>query len=392
MRIRILLFIGLIPFLAACDGPPQKGSDAVKDPELLWKSEGLGKGYGGPCISREGIFVNAEEDGNSYTVCLEADGTFRWRSPNGKEFMGLDFSATYPGTRSAPTVFGKQVYAASGLGHLSCFDARSGNVIWTVDLVKDYDGKPGDFGYSESPVVDKDRVYCFAAGKVHNLLALDRHSGELLWSAPLKRDSFAYSTPLLLDLPDRKVLAGTSRNFIYVADQEDGRLLSSYRLEDIKYGWEHCNSLIYQDGYLYFIPAEEHGQGSIKLELSADGSTLKEVWRNPEVVNVFEGFVVVDKWLYTTMENKKLLVLDTENGRIEHSVRSESGAIVYAYNKLFIYGHNGAFQIFSLKDGVPELSAEMRIRGGSGQHFSFPVIDEGKMYIRRGDALMAYEL
>jgi outer membrane protein assembly factor BamB len=241
-------------------------------------------------------------------------------------------------------------------------------------------------------VVDKNKVYCFAGGQVHNLLALDRHTGELLWSAPLKRDSFAYSTPLLLDLRDRKVLVGTSRNFVYVADQEDGTLLSSYRLKDIKYGWEHCNSVIYKDGYVYFVPAEEQGQGSIKLELSEDGSTLKEVWRNPEVVNVFEGFVVKDKWLYTTMENKKLLVLDTESGRIKHSVRSVSGSIVYAENTLFIYGHNGTLQLFSLKDGMPELSTEMRIRGGSGQHFSFPVITDDLMYIRRGDALMAYEL
>jgi len=384
--------MALIPILGACDNPAQKGSEALKDPELLWTYEGLGKGYGGPCISKEGIFVNAEEDGNSYTVCLKADGTFRWKSPNGKEFMGLDFSASYPGTRSSPTIFGKHVYAASGLGHLSCFDTRKGNVIWAVDLINDYDGKPGDFGFSESPVVDKNRIFCFAGGQVHNLLALDRHTGELLWSAPVKRDSFAYSTPLLLDLPGRKVLVGTSRNFIYVVDQEDGTLLSSYRLKDIKYGWEHCNSVVYIDGYLYFVPAEEHGQGSIKLQLSPDGSSLKEVWRNPKVVNVFEGFVLKDKWLYTTMENRKLLALDTETGRIKHSVRSVSGSIVYADNTLYIYGHNGTLQLFSLKDGVPELRSEMRIRGGSGHHFSFPVIVDGLMYIRRGDALMAYAI
>lgn len=384
--------MALISILGACDSPAQKSNESVKDPELLWKYEGLGQGYGGPCISKEGIFVNAEEDGNSYTVCLEAKGTFRWKSPNGKEFMGMDFSASYPGTRSSPTVFGKQVYAASGLGHLSCFDTRNGNVIWAVDLIKDYDGVPGDFGYSESPVADKSKVYCFAGGKVHNLLALDRQTGELVWSAPVKKDSFAYSTPLLLDLPDRKVVVGTSRNYIYVVDQQDGTLLSSYQLEDIKYGWEHCNSVVYKEGYLYFVPAEEHGQGSIKLQLSADGSSLKEVWRNPKVVNVFEGFVVKDNWLYTTMENRKLLVLNTETGRIRHSVRSVSGSMVYADNTLFIYGHNGTLQLFTLKDGMPELKAEKRIRAGSGQHFSFPVIVDGLMYIRRGDAFMAYAI
>jgi len=390
MRTSIIIYVVLITNLIACVSSEQQGSESVEDPELLWKYEGLGRGYGGPCISKEGIFINAEEGGNSYTVCLEPEGTFRWKSPNGKEFVGMDFSATYPGTRSTPTVSGGRVYAASGMGHVSCYDTRNGDVIWKVDLINDYNGIPGDFGYSESPVVDEQKVYCFTGGKVHNLVALDRQTGQLAWSAPVKKDSFAYSTPLLLSLPGRNILVGTSRNFIYVVDRQDGTLLSSYQLEDIKYGYEHCNSVIHRDGYIYFVASEEYGQGSVKLQLSADGSALKEVWRNPEVVNVFEGFVVKDNWLYTTMENKKLLVLDTETGRIRHTVRSVSGSIVYADQTLYIYGHNGTLQLFSLKDGIPELRSELRIRDGKGHHFSFPEIVDRVLYIRRGDALMAY--
>lgn len=392
MQKSILICLVLIGIPGACNNPGQQGSESSEGPELLWKYDGLGRGYGSPCITGKGIFVNAEEDGNSYTVCLDAKGTFRWKSPNGKEFVGMDYSASYPGTRSAPSVSGGFVYAASGMGHLSCFDTRNGDVIWSVDLLHDFQGKPGDFGYSESPVTDKDRVYYFAGGKEDNLVALDRHTGELLWSAPVKSDSLAYSTPVLIELPDREVLAGTSRNFVYVVDRQDGTLLSSYRLKDIRYGYEHCNSVVHQDGYIYFVPAEERGQGSIKLHLSEDGTTLTEIWRNPKVVNVFEGFIIKDNWLYTTMENRKLLLLDTETGRIRHSLRSVSGSIVYAGNKLFLYGHNGTLQIFSLKDGIPQLQSEMRIRRGSGHHFSFPIIEKDVLYIRRGDALMAYRI
>lgn len=389
LRSIIILSI-LFTLMYACNPPEQKGSESAEGPELLWKYKGLGKGYGAPLATKEGIYINAEEDGKSYVVCLEPEGTLRWKSPNGKEFMGMDYSASYPGTRSAPTVKGRFVYAASGMGQLSCFDIRRGNLIWTIDLISDLDGKLGDFGYSESPVVDRDKVYCFPGGKINNLVALDRQTGAMVWSAPVNRDSFAYSTPVLLDLPNRKVLLGTSRNYIHVVDRQDGTLLSSYQLEDIRYGYEHCNSVVHKEGYIYFVACEERGQGSIKLQLSPDGESLSEVWRNPQVLNVFGGFEVIDKLLYTTMENKKLIVLDTESGRISHSLRSVSGAIVYAENKLIVNGYNGTLQIFHLKDGIPELKSEMRIRGGSGHHFSFPVIHNGVMYIRRGDALMAY--
>lgn len=407
MKLYYHIFLLLLACLSSCD-PDRQTSETVPSatlstgqgllevwpeggPELLWTHEGLGRGYGGPCISTAGIFINAEEDGNSFTVGLDHQGRIQWKSPNGKEFLGTDFSATYPGTRSAPTVYGGLVYAASGLGQVSCFD-QNGALIWTVDLVQEYQGKPGDFGYSESPVVDEDKVYCFTGGKVHNMVALDRLSGALLWSAPVNRDSFAYSTPILLDLPGRQVLIGTSRNYIHVVDRQDGTLLSSYRLEDISYGNEHCNSVVHEEGFLYFVACEEHGQGTVKLSLSEDGKSIREVWRNPEVINVFEGFVLVDNLLYTTMENKKLLSLDTETGRIRHSVRALSGNIVHADGKLFIYGHNGRLQLFRLENGKPELRSEMRITRGTGQHFSFPVIADGIMYIRRGDALMAFKL
>ena len=123
----------LLVFLGSCQpsAPPAKESLTGENsqgtrlldtwpregPELLWKYEGLGKGYGSPAISREGIFVNGEEEGMSYIAALDHQGTFRWRCPNGTEFVGADFAASYPGTRSAPTVKGHEVYAISGTGH-----------------------------------------------------------------------------------------------------------------------------------------------------------------------------------------------------------------------------------------------------------------------------------
>lgn len=408
MHRSIVIAAALISIVASCNPSSRDGNATVAEettkgpnlldtwprdgPELLWIYKGLGRGYGGPLISGESIFINGEENGNSFTLCLDHQGNLQWKSSNGKEFIGMDFSASYPGARSIPTVRGSFVYAISGRGHLSCFNKDKGDLVWSVDLVKDYNGIPGDFGYSAAPVVDEQKVYCLTGGPVHNMVALDRQTGELLWSSPLKKDYFSYDTPVLLSLPDRDILIGTSRSYIYVADRQDGTLLSSYQLEDIRQGYEHCNSVWHDMGYVYFVSEAEHGQGSVKLQLASNGETLTELWRNPKVKNVFEGFVVKDSYLYTTMENKKLLVLDIESGTIRTSVRAESGSIVYAGNKLIIYGHNGKVQLFSLNEGIPELKSEMRVREGSGHHFSFPVITDGIMYIRRGDALMAYAI
>lgn len=405
---KIYILLGIIVLMSSCDRSATNRNESdpgfntdeyilldkwpLKGPELLWKCKGLGKGYGAPAISDKGIFINAEENGHSYTLRLDHDGNIRWRSPNGKEFSGIDFTASYPGTRSAPTIKGKLVYALSGMGQLSCFDIRSGKVIWTVDLIGALNGLMGDFGFSDSPLVDNNRVYCFPGGDSNNHVALDRYTGELLWSSIVKKDHYSYSTPILVSLEERDVLIGTSRNYIYVLDIENGTLLSTYQLEDIKYGYEHCNPVIYKDGFIYFVPSEKDSQGSVKLRLSQDGRELSEIWRNSEVVNVFEGFVIFDSLLYTCLDNKKLVALHTGTGKIIHSVRASNGGIVYADKKIFIYGHNGKMQLFNLTNGKPEFRSEFRIIAGNGHHFSFPRIVNGIMYIRRGDTLMAYKL
>ena len=68
--------------------------------------------------------------------------------------MGRAYSAAYPGTRSTPVAKGQYLYSASGTGHLSCFDADKGTVIWSVDLMEDYNGILGDFGYSDYKKLD----------------------------------------------------------------------------------------------------------------------------------------------------------------------------------------------------------------------------------------------
>ena len=92
-------------------------------------------------------------------------------------------------------------------------DIRDGKVIWDVDLVNDFQGNPGDFGYTESPVVDEHNVYYFAGGRENNIVALERRTGELIWAAPVNRDYFSNGTHMMLELSARNALVGSSRYF-----------------------------------------------------------------------------------------------------------------------------------------------------------------------------------
>lgn len=360
-------------------------------PELLWVYKGIGKGYAAPSILNDKIFVNGEQDSSSFLFAFDLQGNLLWKSPNGREFMGDGFSATYPGSRSTPTVVNDLVYTSSGEGRLACFEAETGIEKWAVNIIKDFGSSVPEFGYSESVAVDENKVYCFPGGAEHNTVALDRFTGDIIWSNKAMQDTFSYCSPLLVQLPQQKVLITHSRHFLYALDTDNGNVLGSYLIDDYKYDGEHCNSPLYSDGNIYFI-GNEKNDGAIKLEISNDGKGITERWRNAKIKNNFNGYVKVDNHLFTMVKGNWLKALDIETGIVTDSVKASTGSIIYADNKFICYGMNGDVNLITYDENKFEIKGSLAVTEGSGHHFAHPVLNNGIMYIRHGNALLAYKI
>lgn len=359
-------------------------------PELQWIYEGIGKGYAAPVITNDKIFVNGEQDSSSFIFSFNLQGELLWKSPNGKEFMGEGFSATYPGSRSTPTVVDNLVYASSGMGRIACFDADNGDEKWAVNIRNDLGGLENYFGYSESLVVDDNKIFCFPGGSENNTVALDRFTGKIIWSAEAMQDTFSYCSPLLVELPEKKVLITHSRHFLYTLNTENGQVLGSYFIDDFEYDGEHCNSPLYINNEIYFI-GNEKKDGAVKLEITSEGK-INEIWRNPKVKNNFNGYVKVGNYLYTTVKGNWLKALDVNTGVVNDSLKVATGSIIGADNKFICYGMNGEVNLITHNNGIFDIRGSFKVKEGTGQHFSHPVISDGKLYIRHGNALVSYKI
>ena len=360
-------------------------------PELLWTYEGIGKGYASPSVLNGKIFINGEQDSSSFLFAFDLDGNLLWKSPNGKEFMGEGFSSTYPGSRSTPTVVNDLVYSTSGMNRIACFETSTGKEKWAVDLTKDYGGFNHYFGYSESVLVDDNKVYCFPTGAKHNTIALDRFTGDMVWSSQAMRDTFSYCSPILAQLPERKVMITHSRHNLYAVDCENGEALGSYKITGFEYDGEHCNSPAYSDGSIYFIGNEKEC-GAVRLEISPDGTSIKEVWCNSKIKNNFNGFVKFDNRLFTTVKGNWLKAINISDGMVTDSVKVATGSLIYADEKFICYGMNGEVNLVTYTDSKFEVKGTFKVKQGTGHHFAHPVLADGIMYIRHGDALMAYKV
>lgn len=361
-------------------------------PELLWSAEGLGVGYAAPSVTKNGIFINGEIDSISYLFAFDLEGKFLWKTPMGKEFMGEGFSATYPGARSTPTVMDDLVYAISGMGRIICCEVSSGNPKWELDIVNGLNGYLPYFGVSESLALDEENLYCYPSGLTNNIAALNRFTGETVWTSPAMKDTASYCSPIFIELPERKVVVTMSQYYLLGLDSENGELLWSYNIDGYEAEGDHCNTPIYRDGYIYQIFGDRNSQGAVKLQLSADGSSVREVWRNDKVKNNFDGFIMHDNHLFTTVRGNYLKKLELDKGQVVDSVKLATGALIFSDNKFICYGHNGDIGLVNYVDGKFNEGGSFKLTLGEGQHFSHPVLANGVMYIRHGAVLMAYKI
>ncbi len=361
-------------------------------PQLLWVYNGIGNGYGSPSILGDKIIVNGELDSNSFVTALNLKGELLWKSQNGKEFVGEGFSSTYPGARSTPTIVNDLVYVASAKGRIACLETSTGQEKWAVDIVKDFGGSENPFGYTESLIVNDNKVYSFVGGAKNNMVAFNGITGKLEWTSEALKDTFSYCSPILVEFPNRKAIVTHSRNNLFAVDCSNGQPLGVYKLTGYEWDGEHCNSPIYSDGFIYFIGNDEKGNGAIKLELLNNGEQLKEIWTNKKIHNNFNAFVKVDNNLFTTVKGNKLLAVNTENGEITDSLNVSTGSIICADNKLICYGMNGEVNLATTKDNKLAKAGTFKVEQGTGQHFSHPVLANGILYIRHGNSILAYDL
>lgn len=359
-------------------------------PELLWLSEEIGAGYSSPVVTADKLFINGEIDSISYIFCFDLKGKLIWKTPNGREFFGEGYSANFPGARSAPTVFNDLIYVTSGLGRIACMDAVSGEVKWTVDMIADLGGKLNMFGNSESLYVDDKNVYCMPGGTETSLAALDRFTGKVVWTSKALGDPVSFCSPMVVRLPHRNILVTLSHEYLLGLDTQTGELLWSHKEDSVKLEGEHCNTPIYTDGFIYSISGDENGNGAYQLQLSPDGKSVKEVWRNGKIRNPMGGFVKIDNLIYTTSDDKKLYVLDAQNGQITEVLSGMKGSLIAADNLLFCYTDNGYVNLIDRIGTKLEVVSKFKITKGEKEHFSHPVIADGVLYVRHGNALMAY--
>jgi len=147
-------------------------------PPLLWTAKGLGRGYSSVSIAGGKIFTMGDRGKEQFLIALDlASQKELWAARVGQPWGD-------GGPRCTPTVDGDLVYGLSPHGDLVCVETASGKERWRKNLPRDFHGHMmSGWGYSESPLVDGDKLICTPGGREATLVALNKKTGEVIWRA-----------------------------------------------------------------------------------------------------------------------------------------------------------------------------------------------------------------
>lgn len=362
-------------------------------PELVWEYKGVGNGYGSPVFTPDKMYIIGEIDSLAYLFAFDTSGVLLWKKDFGREWV-----KNYNGSRSTPTVVDDLVYVTSGLGNLYCFDRFSGEKIWSVGMISDLHGAYPLFGYSESVIIEDEKVFCTPGGRDTNVVALNRFTGELIWVSKGAGERPGYNSPQIIHLKDRNVLVNFTAYELMGHDTKTGELLWMHQQDNVKpedrkpgMGDTHSNTIIYEDGCIYY--AEGDGNGGVKLLVADDGNSIKEVWRNPDFDSYMGGIVKIGNHLYGCGTAKRdFKSINAETGVIEKILKIGSGAVIAADSMLYYYNWGGEVMLINLDPVNMEVVSKFRMKKGDNEHFAHPVINNGKLYIRHGNFIQAYNI
>jgi outer membrane protein assembly factor BamB len=353
-------------------------------PQLLWRYDGLGEGYTSVAVANSKIYITGMIDSTGYLHVLDLNGNILK-----KKAYGQEWNENYNGVRSTVNVNDGRLYIFSGRGMLSCLDENSLDVLWSKDIEKDFDGSNLKFGMTESPLIVGEVIYLTPGGKKYNMVALNRKTGELVWSSAGIGKPSTYCSPQYAGDLRTPIVVNAIDSSLVAFNAGTGEMLWNV---DQKNPYGHSpNTPIYEDGLLFSTSGG--GTGSVLYRLTAEGRIAERVWTN-EMDSKHGAAVKVGNYVYGSGEkNRYWYCIDWLTGETKYKDnRIGVGNIIAADGMLYCYSDRGELALVEASPEKFNITGKIRITLGTNQHWAHPVIHKGVLYLRHGDTLMAYKI
>ncbi len=358
-------------------------------PKLLWQIDDLGKGWSSPIIVGPTLYITGDIEDDLVVYAFDLDGTLKWKTTNGAWWR-----TPYGGARACLAYSEGRLYHMNAHGRVACLDAKDGREIWAVNVLDRFEGKNIRWAVSECLLVDGPRVIVTPGGKKALMAALDKRTGQTVWTTPaLGEDVVSHCSPILFRADGRRQIANCSSAHGFGVDADTGELLWTVPVIN-RYG-TNVATPIYGSGRIFFMTPYDSLGRQYKLVSQGTDIEVQPTWHSP--IDAVTGCaVLVDGKLYAAGYDKEKWwhVIDWDTGRTEHELKDfTTGAVLYADGRLYIMDLHGAVGLLEpTAEGLAVRGRFQLVARRVQDAFAHPVVFDGRLYLRYHNTLYCYDV
>lgn len=374
-------------------GPARDGRYEEMTINTAWPAEGLRALWKQPVGGGYASFVVAE--GVAFTIEQRRakEVVAAYNIETGRELWIHSYDAEFresngDGPRATPTWHEGRVYSLGAMGDLRVLDGKTGNLVWSKNILSDNGASNLAWGMSASPLVVDDKVIVIAGGPSNkSVVAYNRQTGARVWGS--LGDAASYTSPMLVTLAGRRqILAVTGSRVVGLA-VEDGALLwevgwtTSYGVNSAQPIVVDANRFIISAGY-------GHGAAMIGVARSGNGLSAQKVWENSFMKNKFNSSVLHNGNLYG-LDEGILACIDASTGeRKWKGGRYGYGQLVLASGHLVLISEDGDLVLVK---ATPDKHEEVaRFQALDGKTWNHPAIANGRLLVRNQTQMACFDL
>ena len=295
---------------------------------------GNGRGRGGPWEAEETVIALDAASGETF-----------WEYTYPSKLEDTSFGSGQHGT---PLLVGDRLFTGGTNKQLHAFNARTGEILWSHDLVADFGAPPllirprVKAGYGCSPLAYEDLLICSVGGPGQSVMAFRQSDGSVVWRAGDFLISEAPQTLITVDGQTQLVAFGGGT--VNGLDPDTGALLWTHP-HDPGNDFNFMAPLWGDDNILFVSSAYKTGSRALKLTRDADRTMVEELWVDPQLQFMFLNPIRVGDFVYGTDGSfgpSFMTAVHVATGEGAWQARGFArGSLVHADDKVIIMDEDG---------------------------------------------------